>query len=314
MSCAPSVAERLHGPIVPLNICFTASGEVDFAAMGRYADWLCAQGVPVLLLTYGSSEYAWLSDEDIYRLTADIAEAVAGRSCFVTSSSFWPAKVCAGFLRHAEGVGADAVKVQINMWGMGGAGAQKPALLRTYFDEAGAGSAIPLLLWCNSAGGEPLPVDLVAEMAARDRVVGLKNDDHPFYYYYDLCRATQDEDFAVWSGGQMRNFVLGHQLGSAGYLCTTAPFRPDVALQFYNTLTSGDTAGAWETVARYEDPWLSAASEIGWLRAIKTALFLHGLVPSDRVGGTWAEGTSNEREAVGRTLERVFGRIENVGL
>ena len=119
-------------------------------------------------------------------------------------------------------------------------------------------------------------MDLIAELAARDRVVGLKNDDHPFYYYYDLCRATQDLDFAVLSGGQMRNFVLGYQLGSTGYLCTTA--------------------------------------QVGWLRGIKTALYLYGLLPSDRVGGTWAEGTSNEREAVGRILTEVFGPIEKVGL
>ena len=179
----------------------------------------------MLLFTYGSSEYAWLSDDDLYRLTAEIAAVVAGRSCFITSSSVWPAKVCAGFLRHAERAGVDAVKVQINMWAMAGAGAHRADLLRTYFDEAGAGSSIPLLLWCNSAGGEPLPVDLVAELAALDRVVGLKNDDHPFYYYYDLCRATQDLDFAVLSGGQMRNFVLGYQMGSTGYLCTMAPGR-----------------------------------------------------------------------------------------
>ncbi len=311
---APSVAERLRGPVVPLNVCFTAAGEVDLPAMVRYADWLCAQGVPVLLLTYGSSEYAWLSDDDIYRLTAAIAESVAGRACFVTSSAFWPAKVCAPFLRHAQEVGADAVKVQINPWGLSGSGERKAELLRTYFDEAGAGSTIPLLLWLNSGGGPSLPVELVAEMAARDRVVGLKNDDHPFYDYYDLCRATRDEEFSVLSGGQMRNFVLGHQLGSTGYLCTAAPFRPDVALAFHDTLVRGDYDGAWRAVARWEDRWLSAAVEVGWLRAIKTALFLHGLQPSDRLGGTWTEATPDEREAVGRVLTEVFGPIERVEL
>ena len=93
MAPAPSVAERLRGPVVPLTVCFTEVGEVDLPALRRYADWLCAQHVPVLLLTYGSSEYAWLSDDDLYRLTAEIAAVVAGRSCFITSSSFWPAPV-----------------------------------------------------------------------------------------------------------------------------------------------------------------------------------------------------------------------------
>lgn len=314
MTQTRTVAQRLAGPVVPLNIAFTAAGEVDLPAMRRYADWLCAQRVPVLLLTYGSSEYAWLSDDDIWRLTAEIAQTVAGRSCFVTSSSFWPAKVCAGFLRHAETAGADAVKVQINMWAMGAAGARKGQLLRTYLEEAGRGSSIPLLLWCNAAGGQPLGADLVAEMARDPRIVGLKNDDHPFYDYYDLCRATAGLDFAVISGGQMRNFVLGHQLGSSAYLCTTAPFRPDVALAFYAKVAAGDYAAAWEIVARYEDRWLAEASRVGWLRGIKTALYLHGLLPSDRLGGTWTEGSPQERDDVRRCLEEVFGPIARVDL
>lgn len=309
-----SVAERLAGPVVPINICFTEDGEVDFGAMRAYAGWLAAQGVPVLLLTYGSSEYAWLSDDDIWRLTADIAEVNDGRSLFVTSSSFWPAKVCREFVRHAEQVGADAVKVQINMWAMGGAGAQKRDVLTGYFDELQEAAPIPLLLWCNSAGGEPLPVELIAEMARRPQVVGLKNDDHPFYYYYDLCRATRDEDFAVLSGGQMRNFAFGHQLGSSGYLCTIAPFRPDIALQFYGELTAGRTDDAWQMVSRFEDEWLAGAVKIGWLRAIKTAIHLHGLLPSDRVGGTWQGSSVEEQAQVKQLLEGVFGPIEAVAL
>jgi dihydrodipicolinate synthase/N-acetylneuraminate lyase len=118
----------------------------------------------------------------------------------------------------------------------------------------------------------------------------------------------------VISGGQMRNFAFGYQLGSSAYLCTAAPFRPDIALAFYDKVTAGDTAGAWEMVARYEDRWLAEAIRVGWLRAIKTALFLHGLHPTDRIGGLWQEGTAEERDSVRRCLEEVFGPIERVGL
>ena len=45
------VVERLKGPVVPLNICFTAQGLIDYPAQRHYVDWLCEQGVPVVLLT-----------------------------------------------------------------------------------------------------------------------------------------------------------------------------------------------------------------------------------------------------------------------
>jgi hypothetical protein len=37
-------------------------------------------------------------------------------------------------------------------------------------------------------------------------------------------------------------------------------------------------------------------------------------LPSDRVGGTWMEGTPEERDAVRRCLEAVFGTLEPVRL
>ncbi len=62
MNRAVRVLERLKGPVVPLNICFNADGTVDYSAVAAYVDWLCTERVPVLLLTYGSSEFAGLRD------------------------------------------------------------------------------------------------------------------------------------------------------------------------------------------------------------------------------------------------------------
>ncbi len=303
-----SVTDRLKGPVVPINMCFTEDGEVDFPAMRKYVDWMCQQKVPVLLLTYGSSEYNWLSDEDIWRLTAELAEETAGRSLFITSSSWWPPKICRGFLRHAERSGADGVKVQINMWGT--AAPNREELFRGYYDQIQDASPIPLLLWLNSGGGTSLSVDLVVEMAKRPQIVGAKNDDHPFNYYYDLCRATKDEDFGVISGGTMTNFVFGHQVGSPAYLCTIAPFRADIPLAFCELLDQRKYDEAWQMVFRYEEPWLKGAGELGWLRSIKTAVYLYGGLPSDRIGGAWKGSTPDEVEKIRLLLEEVFGPIE----
>ena len=308
------VVQRLKGPVVPLNICFTDDDEVDYPTMRKYVDWLCKQKVPVLMLTYGSSEYSWLSDDDVWRLTAELAEEVAGRSLFVTSTGFWPPKVCRKFLKHAEKSRADAVKVQINVFPMSNAGLDKGELFLSYYDQIQDSSAIPLVLWCNSMGQSPVPVDIIAELARRPQVVGVKNDDEQFYYYYDLIRATTDQNFAVISGGQMRNFVYGYQIGSAAYLCTVAPFRPDIALKFYNLLVARRFDEAWQMVFRYEEPWLKTADEMNWLRSIKSALNLYGLFPNNRLGGRGRPHTADEREKIRKCLERVFGPIEKVDL
>lgn len=267
------VLERLKGPVVPLNICFHDDGTVDFDAVARYVDWLCSQGAPVLLLTYGSSEFASLSDDDIRRLTTVVAKANAGRSLFIAGTGFWTPRVCREFLAYADDAGADAVKVHLH-----------PFLPKTrefvlgYYDRLRGASSIPLLLW--GIAPNPIPVDVVAELARRPEIAGMKNDADQFYDYYDLIRATREAGFAVVSGGQMRNFAFGFQVGSPAYLCTVAPFRPDIALAFYRRLVEGRFGDAWQMVYRYEERWLKKAVEVGWLGAIKTALHLHGRYPN----------------------------------
>jgi 4-hydroxy-tetrahydrodipicolinate synthase len=263
-------------------------------------DWLCTQGAPILLLTYGSSEFASLCDDDIRRLTAVVAKACAGRSLFIAATGFWTPPQCREFLRYADGAGADAVKVQIH-----------PFLPKTrefmlgYYDRLRGAGDIPLLLW--GIAPNPIPVDVVAELARRPEIVGMKNDADQFYDYYDLIRATRDAGFAVVSGGQMRNFAFGYQIGSPAYLCTVAPFRPDIALGFYRRLVERRFDDAWQVVFRYEEPWLKKAVEVGWLGAIKTALRLHGLYPNSIPCPPVPGLSPAQAEEVRAVMDSVFG-------
>ncbi len=300
MSRSTTVVDRLAGPVVPVNVCFADDDSIDYEAMRRYVDWLCEQRVPVVLLTYGSSEFAALSAGEIWKLTELFARTVAGRSLFVTSTGYWSIDECRRFLRHADAAGADAVKVQINPW-LG----QERDVLVGYFDAIRGAAGIPLLLW--GAWPDPYPIATVRELAARDDVVGIKNDGDPFYAYYDLLRATADENFAVISGGQMRNFMFGHPLGGAAYLCTVAPFRPDLALRFYRHLQAGEVKAAWGMVERYEDRWLPVAVEHGWLESVKVAMELHGLVPNARLRRPRPALDGAARTAVQATVKQVFG-------
>lgn len=309
MQRAVRVVERLKGPVVPFNICFDGDGEIDYAAMRKYANWLCEQNVPVLLLTYGSSEFTWISDQDLWRLTAELAEEIAGRALFIASTGFWTPQVCRQFLAHADRAGVDAVKVQINPM----AGVARGEVFVGYLDRIQDAAPIPLLLWCNSGGTGAVPVDVGAELAHRPQIVGVKNDEDPFYYYYDLIRATIDENFAVISGGQMRNFAFGYQLGSPAYLCTIAPFRPDIALAFYGLLVERRFDDAWQMVFRYEEKWLRKAVELGWLFSIKAALSLHGLFP-DSYATPFQSPDDDRREQIRQCLENVFGVIQKVAL
>ena len=141
MSRAQDVLARMKGPVVPLNLCFNVDGTPDYPSIARYVDWLADEGVPILMLTAGSSEFASLSDDEIWRLTAVVAEANQGRALFIASSGLWKPSVTREFLVHADRVGADAVKLQFSSW----LTLRRDVLVR-YFDLVQDAADVPLLL------------------------------------------------------------------------------------------------------------------------------------------------------------------------
>lgn len=283
MSRAEKSLSRLRGAVVPLNICFDDQG-VDFVAVGDYVDWLCKNQTPIILLTYGSTEFAWLSDDDLWQLTEHVGRAVDGRSMYITSTGFWLPRQTREFLKHANACGADAVKVQIDGWD-----SPSPALLKGYFDNlTDLDTDIPMLLWWHPLRWTAtLPPDLLevfCNLAKRPDIIGMKNDGDPFYDYKALIRGTANEDFAVISGGLMQNMLFGYGLGSPAYLCPIAPFRPDIANQFYEHLVAGQLQQAQQVIDKYEEPVMKIAGKFNWLSLMKTAIMMLGFYSNNRVG------------------------------
>ena len=66
MSRSADVVRRMRGPVVPLNVCFNEDASVDFDAVGRYTGWLAESGVPIIILSSGSSEYAYLTEAETF--------------------------------------------------------------------------------------------------------------------------------------------------------------------------------------------------------------------------------------------------------
>lgn len=95
-----------------------------------------------------------------------------------------------------------------------------------YFYRIEGASDIPLVL----EDGAP-PFSMGVELARRPNVVG--GMIHDFEAYMDLTVATAGEDFSTICAGRMRYMVYAHQAGSPAYQCGIAPFRPDIALEFF---------------------------------------------------------------------------------
>ena len=298
MSRASDTYARMKGPVVPINLCFNEVGTVNYDAVASYVSWLAEQKTAILMLTYGSSEYAALSDEEVFELTRTVGKAIDGRSFYISSTKYWTPSDTRKFIAHADACGVDAVKVQVDHMN------QTAAAVPRYFDQIEGVNDMPLLMWTIS---QPmLPVATATELSARENIIGMKNDADMFAGYYDYTRGSVDNDFGVISGGQMRNFAFGYKFGSPAYLCPIAPFRPAIANEFYQLLVDGDDDGAWELVFKYEEPFLNWAVDKNWVGVMKSTIQLLGFYPNNILGPPQPPPDPGLLEEVRQKIEGLF--------
>ena len=268
--------QRIIGPVVPLNIPFKDDYEIDFPALERYVDFLAGEKVPTIILTYGSSEYANLSDDEIYEITEVVAKANAGRSIFVSATKAWSVKKSLEYIDFSKKCGVHTVKIQPSYSGF--IGKLEQDNLYEYFKLIDAKTSLPLWAYTiPSVGKHPGMTPDTWERITKEctNVYAMKTDGDMLYGMYSLIQASKDRAMMV-SGGQMKSMIYGWPLGSKAYLCPLAFFMPEISLLFTECMKKGDEDKAIKIIHDFEDPVIEMCSEIDWLALAKGILYVAG--------------------------------------
>jgi 5-dehydro-4-deoxyglucarate dehydratase len=277
------LADRLHGPLVPVMPAFRNDGALDLDATARWVDGLIDAGIRLFWTTYGTSHYLSMGDAEIEALNASVAGVTKGRAVLIASTSFsWPVGQIATFASRMADAGASAVKVQID-WRL------RPADddVLAHYRAIAASSRLPLLAYGlgqgtfgASAGGPSAA--LFARLLDVPEIVGMKNDNGDFYEnaaYLAQVRAS-GRRFEVITGGSMESMLHGHRFGQRAYAVALAMLRPDVALLFDGAVANGRTDLATRIVRDVEQPYGVATASVNHWAAFHEALRLRGTFPS----------------------------------
>ena len=266
--------KRIVGAVVPLNIPYKENEDIDYDAFEKYVDWLAGEGVPILLLTWGSSEYANITDKEIYELTKIGAQANSGRSHFVGGTKGWPVKECIKFVEHSRKYGASAANIQPEC--QFSIANRKLESLIEYYRLIGEATDFPLWAYTNCNILTPQVIKRIVDEVPW--IIAIKNDDDALYSYYDYVKAAGDS-IQIVTGGQMKSMLFAWQIGGFAYLCTISPFYPKIGIEFINCLQKNDYAKAKEIIHKWEDPVLDIGTKYNWLLVMKTFIYLRGLYP-----------------------------------
>ena len=301
------IIRRTYGAVIPLNIPYLEDERIDYESLKAYVEYLVKNEARTLLLTYGSSEYGSLCDDEIYEITRVVAKTVAGRCNFVGASKCWTVDKTVDYINFAQKCGATAVKVQADLF----VTSLNEDTLLEYHRRICRKTDLPL--WAYSTSNKLLPNTMAKIADELPNVYAIKHDGEMMFQYYDMIHKAPD--ILICSGGQMKTMLFGYRMGSKAYLCPIAPFLPKVANRFMSLLSSGDYDGAYGMVQAYETPLMQLADTVSWLNLIKSVLHLRGhfKTPFVRCPGIFSVNEKMKGDIAG-VINKLVERAKNDGL
>jgi 4-hydroxy-tetrahydrodipicolinate synthase len=253
---------------------FTASGELDEAALRGHLARMRDAGVGVYLAGSGSGEGYTLSEAEVARVLEIGADELRG-TVPVRAMGVEP-RTAAQMIelgRIAEGAGVDALQVYSLDQGHGNR-PTRPELeryLRTVLDSV----RMPCVLSSHQSVGYVIAPELLGALAAEyDHVVGINATSPDVTYLLRVLEAI-DGRVDVHVGGPMHALTC-LALGGQGFLSSDANLVPRLCASVVDRHGAGDLAGshaAYGTLMRL----FVATRDLGGIVATKAALDLLGL-------------------------------------
>ena len=128
--------------------------------------------------------------------------------------------------------------------------ANKAGLYHHIYDVADSVD-IPVIIY-NIPGrtGIGFPIDVMAELAKKDNIVGVKEASGDMGYVVKLAKATQDHEFHIWSGNDDITIPL-MSVGGSGTISVWANLMPEKVHEMCWDYLEGRTAKAAATQLEY---------------------------------------------------------------
>jgi dihydrodipicolinate synthase/N-acetylneuraminate lyase len=288
---------HLAGLHVPLLTPLDARGAVDAGAVAPHVERMITGGVDGLVALGTTGEFCDLSRSERREVAQATVAAAAGRvPVLIGVGALGTTGACALAADAAEVGAAGVLSLPPLYWKLDRDG------LRRHYEAVLAATDLPLVLYDFPAlAGTPVPVELIGELAAHERVVGVKLSGPELRKVHAVLRATAAVDgfsVLVGSGDLLLPALLA---GGHGGILALANVDPVLLAGLYRAVAEGRFADArsahQRALALLDVPALTSPPVL----ALKVAARLLGspLAPVARTG----------RAADGAALEALEARV-----
>lgn len=241
------IADRLRGVFAPVVTPFDAqTGELDRVGFERNLRAHASAGLHGVVVAGSTGEAALLDDAERAVLVASARAVLPPDRMVIAGAGAEATRTARRLAMQAARAGADAVIVVApHYYGDAMTAAALSAHYRRIADE----SPIPVVLYnIPKYTHFALPPAVVAELAAHDNVVGIK-DSSGDLELLEAYLAAQSDDFRVLTGSGA-SFVPALERGAAGGIVAVSTFAPGLALEAYEAWLRGESDAARAAQAR----------------------------------------------------------------
>lgn len=257
------IKDRLEGPVNSFPTPFLRNGEVDWKGIRNVIEIGIGGGSAVSLLTYGNSQFDFLSDDEVAQLTRVLVEQAKGRALTVAANRRWWTGKNIEFARYCRELGVDVLMLL-------------PPTQAT---------AVKGLVEYYRTVAELMPVMIVGAPSYEllDGLVGIPNiccfkeDGSEAYAVKTMARYGERWKFMT-GGGLWRNYTQW-PFGCRAFMDVFLTFAPQISQRYWKAFQDKDAAAAGEIITRFERPLWGLGEELpaGLSAVWNAALELKGI-------------------------------------
>ena len=288
----------------PIVTPFDGAGDVDVDALASHVDALVEAGIDGIVPCGTTGEFAGLTADERRTAIETVADAADGRVPVIAGAADTAVPAVRAHLSAAAAAGADAGLVTLPYYHASTA----PAGQRAFIDAVADDAPIPLLLYdIPETVGEPIDLDVLADAARRESVIGMKDTTGDLTALEAKLRETPDS-FAVFQGVDAQLYPSA-SLGVDGGIHALAQAIPEVFVALGEAIRDGDDDRALALHRRAVGPLFERCADHGFAPATKVAAAHREFIPDPAVRPPLTLPDEDAREAIRTDVDAALDAV-----
>ncbi|PHQ40225.1 dihydrodipicolinate synthase family protein [Halorubrum persicum] len=294
-----------HGAVSPPIVTpFDATGAVDADVLANHVETLVDAGLDGMVPCGTTGEFASLTDEECRTVIETAVEAADGRVPVLAGAADTTVSGVRDRLRFAAETGADAGLVTLPYYHT----STDSDGQRAFFERVADDSPVPIYLYdIPLTVGERIDPEVVAELAAHESVVGLKDTSGDLSGLDGVIRRTP-ESFTVFQGVDAQLYPTV-TLGADGGINALSQVIPEAFVALGEALRAGDDDRALALHREAIAPLFARCADYGFAPATKVAAAHRGFIPDPAVRPPLTLPDAAGREAIAADVDAALDAV-----